>query len=196
MLRDRAKPAEILTLVAGAEGIHVATDARHTLFFRQLRDSNFPVAFVARNDGSGNCQLTADILAESYGGHFSDSGRSVFWIEFGRNQSNSEEGWYARPESCGERTKFGDYVFGYRLVGDDFVVFEGGDAEDTTSWLQYNRLQKTPSATPALPRVIKEHPDPTRDVVSIAGQTWVMFSVSMGAAGETGLYLHGPLEQN
>jgi hypothetical protein len=78
-------------------------------------------------------------------------------------------------------------------VGSEFVVFEGGDLDDTTSWLQYTPLGPRPGGGSFLPTVIKEHPDPSLDVVRLGAETWVLFSVSQGGAADQGLYLHGPL---
>jgi hypothetical protein len=193
LIKDRARPSDLLDLGPEAQAIQVAADARHTLVLKRFPGASFPVAYVTRNDGSGTCQLTQDPSAETYGTGFGDGARSVFWIEYGRNRSESEEGWYARPETCGDRTKFGDFVFGYRLVGSEFVVFEGGDLDDTTSWLQYTPLGPRPGGGSFLPTVIKEHPDPSLDVVRLGAETWVLFSVSQGDAADRGLYLHGPL---
>lgn len=193
LLKDRSKPSDLLDLGNDTQGLQVASDARHTLYLKQFPGANFPVAYVARNDGSGSCQLTSDSSAETYGTRFDDSARSVFWIEYGRHRSESEEGWYARPETCAEKTKFGDFVFRYRVVGDEFVVFEGGDLGDTTSWLQYSPLRQGSSGQLS-PRVIKEHPGESLEVLKLGSQVWVLFSISQGDATEVGLYLHGPLQ--
>ena len=155
-----------------------------------MRGGDFPSAFVVRNDGSGRCQLTQDFHAETYGVRFSDDARRVFWIEYGRNQSESEEGWYARPETCGDRVKFGDFVGWYTLIGDQFVVFDGGDLEDTTRWLQYTSL-KPPAGVRATPLVIQERPDGVVALVEADGKFWTLFAT--GGMDPAALYLHGPL---
>jgi hypothetical protein len=109
---------------------------------------------------------------------------------------NPKKAGTRRPETCGEKTKFGDFVLGYRLFGDDFVVFEGGDLEDTTSWLQYTALRKNASDAPGKPWVIKEKPDPVFATVRTGAggeDVFVIFSTSFGGASEAGLYVHGPL---
>jgi hypothetical protein len=166
---------------------------RHTIYLSQL---NFnPVAFVTQNDGSGSCLLTSDPHAETYGTHFTHGGRRAIWIEYGRNQSESEEGWHARPETCGDKTKFGDYVLGYHLFGDELVAFEGGDRADSTSWLQYTAIRHLPEEPMPLPVVVKEHPDATLNVFAVEGDTWIVFAVQEGDP-DSGLYLHGPLPRN
>jgi hypothetical protein len=194
VLRDREHPSDLFLLGTKAHDAQVGPDGRHTVYYQDLRGGDFPVAFVARNDASGSCQLTSDWRAETYGSGFAESGRSVFWIEYFRNESQSEEGWYARPQACDDKKKFGDYVAWYALVGEDFVVFEGGDFDDTTTWLQYTPLKLTagPPWPPAV--VIKEHPDPGVSVVRTSAGTAVLFSVSRGSADEIGLFLHGPLK--
>jgi hypothetical protein len=201
LMRDRSKPGEMVEFSSSWEVAQIATDVRHSLYFRQPTGAEFPVAYVAKNDGSGFCQLTSDIHAETYGAHFTGSGRSIFWIEYGRGGSMSEEGWYARPETCGDRVKFGDFVFSYRLVDEDFVVFEGGDLQDSTSWLEYTPLGPSPGGAPVYPAVIKERPNPMVDVLRAGPppaegarrDAYVVFSTSQGGAAEEGLYVHGPL---
>lgn len=193
LMADAAVPSALFEFELGVERIRIAPDMRHALYFKPIATN--PVAVVARKDGSGACQLTQDDRAETYAARFSDSGRLVAWIEYWRNGSHSEEGWHARPEDCGARTKFGDYVLGYRLVAEDFVVFVGGDLADSTDWLQYTRLQASPNAGVRGPMVIQEHPDDVIDVVRDDAGTWILFTVSEGTAADQGLYIHGPLRQ-
>ena len=193
LMRDRGKPTELHVFSSKAEVAQVATDARHTLTFQELRGAEFPVAFISHNDGTGSCQLTSDYHAESYGGTFSDSARQVFWIEFGRNQSESEEGWYAAPATCGDKVKFGDFVSWYTPLGDDFVVFEGGDLADSTTWLEYTSLRPARAGAPNLPRLIQERPDGIVGVVATGASIWTLYGVASADDKVAGLYLHGPL---
>jgi hypothetical protein len=188
VLRDRAKPADLFVLGNQVHAALVSLDARHTVYFEQHRGLEFPTAFVARNDGGGRCQLTSDFRAETYGAHFADDAQRVFWIEYGRNQSESEEGWYARPD-CEGKVKFGDFVLWYTLVGDEFVLFDGGDLDDSTSWLQYTSLK--PGAGPSRPMVVQERPEGIVGVAQIESAVWTLFSA--GGPQAPALYLHGPL---
>lgn len=192
ILRDRDKPSELFGLGVDLRGTHVATDLRHTIY---LSGRGNPIAFVARNDGSGSCLLTSDIYAETYGLHFTHSGRRAIWIEYGRNDSISEEGWHAQPETCGDKTKFGDYVLGYSLFGDQYVVFEGGEFEDTTSWLQYTRIRLDGTQPLPLPVVVKEHADSHVGIFTAGGETWMVFHVWQTDPA-AGLYLHGPMRRD
>ncbi len=190
VMRDRTKPEMRFRLISQAQAAQVSLDAVHTAYFADVRGADFPSAFVVRNDGSGRCQLTQDFHAETYGVHFSDDARRVFWIEYGRNQSESEEGWYARPDTCGDRVKFGDFVGWYTPVRDEFVVFDGGDLEDTTRWLQYTSLKPAPGVV-ATPLVIQERPDGVVTLVEAEGKVWTLFAT--GGMDPPALYLHGPL---
>jgi hypothetical protein len=191
IMRDRSRPDDLHLLGSNADIAQVATDGRHTLTFQELRGANFPVAFINRSDGSGSCQLTTDYLAETYGGHFSDNARRVFWIEYGRYQSDSEEGWYANPETCGDKVKFGDYIGWYTALGDDFVVFDGGDRADTTRWLQVASLHPAPSGMSNFPRVIQEKPDGIVGILNAAGASVALYTVP-GTGADAGLTMHGP----
>jgi hypothetical protein len=194
LLRDRTRPTEILLLGSEALGVQVASDIRHSLYFRDVRGSEFPSAFALSHDGGGACRLTSDYRAETYGAGFSESGKSIFWIEYGRNQSESEEGWSARPDTCGDKVKWGDYVAWYVLLGDQFAVFEGGDIGDTTTWLEYTPLGGDPLPPWAPATVVKEHPDPALGIFKTGAGTFLVFSVSTGPDAERGLFLHGPLK--
>ncbi|MES1205248.1 MAG: hypothetical protein ABUS79_04860 [Pseudomonadota bacterium] len=192
LMPDTRVPTDTAALDVQGRSFQVSTDLRHTMYLKPMPRN--PVLMVSRNDGSGGCQLTSDNNAESYNERFTDNGRLVTWVEFGRNQSVSEEGWYGRPDNCGGKTKFGDYVLGYQLVADDFVVFQGGDFDDSTSWLQYASLRENAAGAAVLPAVIKQNPDITFSAFKDAGAAaWVVFSLSGGDASENGLYIHGPL---
>ena len=136
----------------------------------------FPSAFVVRNDGSGRCQLTQDFHAETYGVHFSDDARRVFWIEYGRNESESEEGWYARPETCGDRVKFGDFVGWYTPVRRPVRGVRrrrpGGHHPLAAIHLAEAR-RPAPAATPL---VIQERPDGVVALVEADGKVWTLFA--------------------
>jgi hypothetical protein len=193
VMPDRANPQNRFRLTSQAQGAQVSLDLLHTVYLADVRGGSFPSAFVVRNDGSGRCQLTQDFRAETYGVRFSDDARRVFWIEYGRNESESEEGWYARPETCGDRVKFGDFVGWYTLIGDQFVVFDGGDLEDTTRWLQYTSLKPPPGAS-ATPLVIQERPDGVVALVHADGKVWTLFATGgVDSPSPPALYLHGPL---
>ena len=72
------------------------------------------------------------------------------------------------------------------------VVFEGGDRDDSTSWLQYTPLKKVPGGPNPSPAEIKERPNSFAPV-GVGAESWVLFSVSEGDEADHGLYLHGPL---
>jgi hypothetical protein len=91
--------------------------------------------------------------------------------------------------------KFGDYVTQYRLVGDDFVVFDGGDSQDQTSWLQYTQLANDDTGAVPSPTIITEHPD-TVAIVASGGDTFVVYTRLTDVPSEAGVYLFGPLRRS
>jgi hypothetical protein len=191
LLLDRNKPTDIHLFGSKADVAQVSNDTRHTLTFQDSRGAEFPSAYVNHSDNSANCRLTSDYRAETYGAHFSDSSRLAFWIEFGRNQSQSEEGWYANPQTCGDKVKFGDFVGWYVPLGDDFVLFEGGDLDDSTRWLEYTSLRA--GAGPNHPKVVQERTDGIVGILQAAGSVWTLFGVGGTDATGAGLFVHGPL---
>jgi len=192
VMLDRAKADEVLGIGKKPYQAEISTDARHVVHLEDPVRPGYRIAYVSRTDGAGVCVLTIDPRAESYGLTFSDDGSKVFWIEYGRSNARSEEGWYARPEDCTAKTKFGDYLAYYRLIGDDFVVFEGSDADDSTNWLEYTPLAKGASEKTLLPTIIVGHPETFTTIVS-GGKAFVLYSVARDGGFDGGLYLFGPL---
>jgi hypothetical protein len=162
---------------------------RHSLYFRDGADGQ-PAIHILRNDRSGFCSPKRNARSETYGGHFSHTSRLVFWVEYG---GDSEEGWYAVPETCGGARKFGDYVTGYIPVGDDFVVFRGTDFDDSAYHLQYARLAADPAAPRVLPRMIDRDVDPSLVVLTKGDTVQVLYSLSREDAPTRGVFVHGPL---
>ena len=190
-IADRTKLDEVQTVAVDTAGLRVSADARYTLFF-QKNDNGWPVATVGRNDGSGSCALNNDLLAETYSGKFSADGQRALWIEYG--QSGSEEGWAADPSTCGEKAKFGDWVLGYTISG-DFLVFEGGDAEDSTSYLNYTRLPRAATSPPVIPLIIVEGPKYPFVTLPDGDATYVVYTAPNDESDSQGLFVHGPLEE-
>ncbi len=189
-IKDSTKPDEIQKLASNTEGHELAADGAHTILFQGLRPGDYPVAEVARNDGSGACTLNREISAETYGGGFSEDGKRAFWIEFG--SSGSEQGWSADPNTCEQQVQFGDWVLGYSLSG-DFVVFEGGDEADSTSYIQYARWS-TPTDT-LTPLVVAEHPRHPFLTLREGDATYIVYTLAGETPETQGLFVHGPLEQ-
>jgi hypothetical protein len=189
LLGDPSRPGELVPFPAGTFGVDVATDLRHSLFYQDA-DNGLPRIQILRNDLSGSCSPKRDPRSETYGGHFSHTNRLVFWIEY---RSDSEEGWYALPETCGEARKFGDYVTGFVPVGDDFVVFRGTDFEDSAYHLQYARLATAAVAPRALPRMIERDVDESVVVLTRGDAIDVLFALSREDAPTRGIFVHGPL---
>jgi len=189
LLADPSRPTDVLAFPRGAYGIAVATDLRHSLYFRDGADGQ-PAIHILKNDRSGFCSPKRSSQSETYGGHFSHTSRLVFWVEYG---GDSEEGWYAVPETCGDARKFGDYVTGYIPVADDFVVFRGTDFEDSAYHLQYTRLAADATAPRVLPRKIERDIDPSLVVLTSGANVEVLYSLSREDAPTRGIFVHGPL---
>jgi hypothetical protein len=188
LLRDPSRPGDRVLFPAGAYGVDVATDLRHSLFYQD--GANGQVIQILRNDGTGKCSPKRDPRSETYGGHFSHTSRLVFWIEY---RGDSEEGWYADPETCGDARKFGDYVTGFTPVGDDFVVFRGTDFDDSAYHLQYARLLSDGAAARVLPRMIDHDVDGSVVVLGSGDALYVLYGLSREDAPVRGIFVHGPL---
>ena len=190
LIADRTKLDQIQSVAINVEGPRLSANGAHTTFFQSTGEV-WPVAKVARNDGSGSCTLNTALQAETYGARFSPDSQRVLWIEYGR--SGSEEGWSADPSTCGQRAKFGDWVLGYSVVG-EFVVFEGGDAEDSTSYLNYTRLPRAATSPPVIPLVVEESPGYPFVTLADGDGTYIVYTASKDKPDRHGLFVHGPLE--
>ena len=78
----------------------------------------------------------------------------------------------------------------------DFVVFEGGDEADSTSYLQYARLPAQDGTSSVTPLVVVEHPRYPLPTVDLEQGGYIVFAGQFGAPAVAGLYLHGPLEKS
>ena len=72
LMQDRAKPSEVRRIGQQPDGAQVANDVSHVVYL----EAQNAVAYAERTDGTGGCILTNDRRAETYGTHFSDSGRA------------------------------------------------------------------------------------------------------------------------
>jgi hypothetical protein len=188
-LADRSMPTETVMVGVDLEAPRVSPDGVHSLFY-QSNGPSWPVATVARNDGSGRCTLNTELGAETYAGTFSPDGQRVLWVEYGR--SGSEEGWIAAPGDCQQKTKFGDWVLGFSLI-DDFVYFEGGDEADSTSYLQYARIPSGPTSGTVTPLVIMQNPRYPLVGLHLGDAAHLVYASALDAE-QPGLFAHGPLE--
>lgn len=189
LLTDPGRPAARVAFPGGAFGVDVSIDLRHSLYYEDGPNGQ-PHIKILRNDGSGSCSPKRDTRSETYGGHFSHTSRLVFWIEYG---GDSEEGWYALPETCGDARKFGDYVTWYFPVGDDFVVFRGTDHEDSAYHLQYVSLGAGLAGPRALPKMIEKDVDDAVAVLARGTEVNVVYALSRIDAPLRGIFAHGPL---
>jgi hypothetical protein len=186
VMPDRAAPSQAQRIGQQPNYAQVSTDGKHAVFV-ETRDKD---AYSSRTDGTNLCMLTNDPHAETYGTQFSESGGRVFWIEYGRNGNSSEEGWYARPDACSQKTKYGDYVTLAAVVGDEFVVFTGGDANDSTAWVQFAPLVGAGSTETPSPTIIVEKPTSVARTTTPDG-TFVLYTNR--DEGGPGIYSYGPL---
>jgi hypothetical protein len=172
-------------------GPRVTASGTHTMLFQETA-SGWPVARVFDNATGKGCTLNREYSAETYNGRFTADSQRVIWIEYG--SGNSEVG-YASALDCSNLVKFGDWVLGYSLH-QDFVVFEGGDEADSTSYLQYARLPSAAGTSLVTPRVVFERPRYPTPTLALSQNSYVVFAGDFGTPPAPGLYLHGPLENS
>ncbi|MDX2054011.1 MAG: hypothetical protein SFV15_16540 [Polyangiaceae bacterium] len=169
------------------EKIQVSIDERHT-FHLQRDGGAFPVAHVRRNDGSqGDCVLS-DPSADAFGGHFSDSGKRVYWMQL--SDVGLHEAWVARPD-CTERQKFAPAVRQYFPIGDDLVAFTG--EEKLKSPLRIAIMHPEADVPLDVQEIHESADSPTR-VIRIDGAVYLVFEGFSPSQDNAGIFIHGPLE--
>lgn len=190
-LGDRTMASATQRIGDAVTGPRVAPSGAHTMLFQETA-SGWPVARVFDNATGKGCTLNREYSAETYNGRFTPDSQRVVWIEYG---SGDSEVGYAADLACGNLVKFGDWVLGYSLH-QDFVVFEGGDEADSTSYLQYARLPPADGPSLVTPLVVFEHPRYPTPVLDLVQGSYIVFAGGFGTPAVSGLYLHGPLEKS
>jgi hypothetical protein len=190
-LSDRSDASVPQRIGDAVSGPRVAATGSHTLLFQETADG-WPVARVFDNATGKGCTLNREFSAETYNGRFTHDSKRAVWIEYG--SGNSEVG-YSAGLGCEGLVKFGDWVLGYSLHR-DFVVFEGGDEADSTSYLQYARFPAGPGQSLLTPLVVYEHPRYPTMTLDLEQSSYIVFAGDFGAPAVSGLYLHGPLEKS
>lgn len=190
-LSDRSNASATQRIGDAVSGPRVAASGAHSMLFQETADG-WPVARVFDNATGKGCTLNREFYAETYNGRFTTDSQRVVWIEYG--SGDSEVGFSANVD-CSNLVKFGDWVLGYSLHR-DFVVFEGGDEADSTSYLQYSRLPATSGQSLITPLVVYEHPRNPMPVLDLDKSSYIVFAGNFGKPAAPGLYLHGPLEKS
>jgi hypothetical protein len=187
VLADLARPTLLAAIGSGVEDALVSPDLRYSLLWAG-DDNGDLVTFVARNDGSGRCQVAAHPGRGVYAPTFLSSPPVLIWAEDAADNPLLTEGWLGDPQSCEPRQQFSSRLALYEPMRTGVVW---GDLEDGARVLT---LRYAPFAGAGLALEETQELRATIDGrVTVMDDRYVLFSVSRGTPEETGLYVHGPL---
>ena len=173
------------------EGFDPSADHRFTGYAKDDPDQGFN-GYIARNDGSGECILNAQINVPALEFAFLDHSSLVFWGEASPDGSSKKDGWLADPDGCRDRRLFAVHVGFYEAIRDNGLIFGDDIDQDDTVTLKYAPIANGHDWPSAGPFRIHDHVDfPVAILRPKMNQ--IVFQVSKGNSDEIGLYVIGPL---
>lgn len=192
LMRDRARPEQLVTIARKIEFASSSFDGRFT-YYPFFNRQGGQEAHIARNDGSGECLLNEDPLALVSFAHFLSPSSLVFWSEQREDTNGAYEGWFGRPDDCGGSQRFAARLGILVTSGNSLVVF-GEQVEGTQfATLKYARLTAGGGWPAEGAQVIRERADRWVTVIDAPAGAHILFQVDDAPADEQGLYLFGPV---
>jgi hypothetical protein len=188
LLSDPAQPGQLVSLGNRVQDAVVSPDLRHSLLIDEDEAGDLG-SFVARNDGSGRCRLAAHPGHTIFAPTFLTSPRLVLWGEESADNAVLTEGWAGDPDSCQVGQRFSGKLAYYQDTRRGLLW---GDEDETPATMT---LHHAPFAGAALDL---DHATEVRrntdTKVALVDGRYLLYTVSVGAPEETGLFLHGPID--
>lgn len=131
-MKDITKPDQLVTVATNIAGATLSRDLRFTMFAKDFDDTTGTSdAFIAKNDGSGQCTLTTALTTDSsFGAPFNPGSGLAFWADKVDSDLGLGEGWLASPDNCGGKKKFATNVDFWFTVGDQGLIYtDEGDGD-------------------------------------------------------------------
>lgn len=187
LLRDPANPGALTLIGTDVEDALVSPDLRHSLLYGEDREGN-RASFIARNDGSGQCQVAAHPGRDVYATTFLSGPPLLLWAEDDPHDPTLIQGWLGDLDTCEARQQFSSALALYEPTRAGVVW---ADLEDGARALT---LRYAPLAGGALDLGQARELHRTIDTqVTVIDGRYLLYSVSQGSPENTGLFLHGPL---
>jgi hypothetical protein len=146
--------------------------------------------YIARTDGSGECQLNLERNRPAFAYAFLDDSSLVFWAERSRVDPQSLDGWLADPADCQGKRPFSARLAYYSPVRSAGVIF-ADDAEDDTVSLKYAILEE--GRWPASGAVRVQAGVDLPVTILRPAMDRIVFQVSSGPPEASGIYVFGPI---
>lgn len=154
IIKDWKKPDEVQDVVSGINGAFMSRDLRYTLYSKNCDpDTGQCDLWIAKNDGTGSCNLVRDSTTDQFGSPFLDNAGMVFWADKIDPSLGVGEGWRANPDGCGQKTRFAPngVDFWHPVRNEGLIYTDEGDGEVAT-------LKVAPIANnvfPSMPTVVQ-----------------------------------------
>jgi hypothetical protein len=185
IMYDPTHPDDLTVLGESVDDAVVSPDLRYSLLFGQ--EQGEAGTFVARNDGSGRCRVSAHPGPGIYAPTFVPSPAVLLWGEDAPANRLLTEGWLGDPATCQARQRFSERLAFYRATRRGVVWADLGAGARTYD------VRHAPFANGELDL---EHTEVIRDAVdnrvTLINGRYLLYTITRGAAEDLGLYLHGP----
>jgi hypothetical protein len=139
IIKDRAMPAAITTVVTGVPGILALSRDLQFLYFFRNADPVTPRltdGYVVKTDGiSPPCTLSPTTTSDQYGTSFTPNSQMVMWVDNVDINEQAGQGWVANPVDCTKRM-FSQGIDYWFLHGNEGMVFSDS-AMGAASKLKY-----------------------------------------------------------
>jgi hypothetical protein len=192
LLRDPTVPSSLLTVFTYNDVIDdwsVSADLRYTAW----TDASFK-GQVVRNSDLGACLLPGGRQLSIYKPVFLTHAALMFWTELSLDDPLRRDAFFATPERCAEKQRFGRGIDFYDALGDRGLVFgdEYDDASKTVT-LKYARLSPDGPDWQAT-GAVRVHERVKTPITLVGSDPLLLVFQTSGDAGEsTGTYVFGPV---
>jgi hypothetical protein len=186
-LRDPHMPATaaaLFTYTSMLEDVNVSPDLRFTAW----SDGHFDMRIVRMSDGR-SCDLNTTAKHDAFAPAFLEHAGLVFWQEDSAVVEQQLDGFYANPDGCQGKQRFGEGVDFTIPIGDRALVF-GDELDVGTSAVTLKYAALAGGAWPAAGAVrIHENVDNSWIVPVGPQPRLLVFHVSKGGPSEEGTYV-------
>lgn len=168
------------------EDFHLSRNQQYT-GYAKFDDKQGFNGYLARNDGSGECILNAELGRPAFEPHFLDDAKLVFWVEESDDATTVQDAWFADPDGCHGKQRFAAAIGFFVPIRNDGLIF-GDDYDGDTVTLRYAKIE----GGSTWPRTgsVKVWEQVDLPIVRIGPRVdHLLFQVSQGSDEDRGVYV-------
>jgi hypothetical protein len=190
LIRDIARPQELVTLGTDFTSVEFSSDLRFVAFATTVNNqTGSSDNLVVKSDGTGRCALNAAIDNQFFGRAFVGDANLIVWAQaIGADVTG--EGWVANPDGCADKRKFADKIDFWFNVRKDGLIYSDGFSGNLST-LKFVKLTGGTWPASTMPTTIAPNVLPVYGIVGEA-RDHVVYNILDGTP-QQGLYLAGPL---